>query len=102
MKRWFVRVFLIILLLLVGCDAIPTHAISPTLDVQLAIASTAAVELTRDAVEKAAQVSPTVTMEPPLPKEATPTPQMTSSPTPVENTPGPKNIGLLLGMVSMG
>jgi hypothetical protein len=102
LKRWFVRAFLIILLLLVGCDAIPMHAVLPTLDVHLAIASTAAVELTRDAVEKAAQVSPTVTLEPPLPKEATPTPQMTSSPTPVENTPGPKNIGLLLGMVSMG
>ena len=102
MKHSPIWIFTIIFLLLVGCDAIPTHPVAPTLNVQLAVASTAAVELTRDAADKGAQATPTATTEPVVQKEATPTAQMMPTPTQPENTPGPKDIGLLLGMVSMG
>lgn len=90
------------LLLVVSCDAIPTHPVPPTLDVQQAVALTAVVELTRDATEKATRITSAVTNELPLTEEIKPTPQNTPSPAIVENTPEPKDIGLLLGMVSMG
>ena len=101
MNRVLLWILIIIMLTLVGCDAIPKYPVDPTMDVQKAIASTAAVELTRDAAAKALNATKTPSSDPATPTVITPT-QPTLTPTMVENSPGPKNIGLLLGMISIG
>ena len=97
MKRYVILTLLIIFLL-VGCDAIPTHPVPSTLDIGKVIEETSAVAMTKIA-ETNAISAPSV-----LEETSAPPPTLTPDPTPEQAaliTQRPKDIALLLGTLSM-
>lgn len=97
MKKYAILI-LLVLLLLVGCDAIPTYPVPPTLDIGQVIAETAAVATTKIAETNALSATEVI--------DATSVPQTTATLEPiieqtVKQTQRPKDIALLLGTLSM-